>query len=386
MLAGLKKGWQEASAIMGAMGDYGHTILPTKEGRQFYKRLGEKGITATETPLQLAGALGARVLTDLGDDATRKVYWRYNHPMAISEKVAEGVMGENIKRYTQPQKAAIGLAAVGLPVSASLGTYDITNLTELGRPKGFAQSYAEIGSEDRRETGQVGPELVDRFVLGRQGRPLKFATAQEDIPDLTKERYANYMNFLYNEKGPLGVGIVKGTMENLQGEPEAHIVGFPVGLQAAGALVGGAGTARAVMGQAGKDQTRVKARTVAGASAAGAFAGALAGKFANRMIASAGQSDLPTTQEYGVTGDRNLSGVGPNYYPFSKDGKIMYDAQTGIEVARIQPERTFNGSPEGELIMASIRGYGPYEDLEKVGLNTPEKLEQRRQELMQLNQ
>jgi hypothetical protein len=124
MLAGLKKGWQVASAIMTAMGDYGHTILPTKEGRQFYKRLGEKGIT-TEKPLQLAGALGARLLTDLGYDETRKLYWRFNHPMAISEKVAKGVMGENIKRYTQPQKAAIGLAAVGVPVSASLGTYDI---------------------------------------------------------------------------------------------------------------------------------------------------------------------------------------------------------------------------------------------------------------------
>ena len=305
MLAGLRKGWEEASAIMTAMGDYGHTILPTKEGRKFYKRLGEKGIT-TEKPLQLAGALGARLLTDLGEDATRKVYWRYNHPMAISEKVAEGVMGENIKRYTQPQKAAIGLAAVGVPVSASLGIYDITNLAELGRPKGFSQTYAETGSEDRRETGQVGPELVDRFVLGRQGRPLKFETAKEDIPDLTKQRYSNYMNFLYNEKGPLGVGVIKGTMENLQGEPEARIVGFPVGLQAAGALAGGAGTARAVMGQASKKQPRVKTRTVAGASAAGALAGALAGKFANRMIASAGQSDLPTTQEYGIY--RNNSG------------------------------------------------------------------------------
>ena len=146
---------------MTTMGDYGHTILPTKEGKKFYKRLGKEGIT-TETPLQLAGAMGARLLTDLGEDATRKIYWRYNHPMAISEKVSQGVMGEGINRYTQPQKAAIGLAAVGVPVSASLGTYDITNLAELGRPKGFAQTYAETGSEDRRETGQVGPELVDR--------------------------------------------------------------------------------------------------------------------------------------------------------------------------------------------------------------------------------
>ena len=49
------------------------------------------------------------------------------------------------------------------------------------------------------------------------------------------------------------------------------------------------------------------------------------------------------------------------------------------------PPRTLNGSPEGELIMAALRGYGPYEELERVGLNTPEKLEQRRQELMQFD-
>ena len=69
----------------------------------------------------------------------------------------------------------------------------------------------------------------------------------------------------------------------------------------------------------------------------------------NRAIASQGQSDLPSTQEYGIT-----------------------------------PERTLNGSPEGELVMAAIRGYGPYPALEEVGLNTPEKLEQRRQELIRL--
>ena len=76
----------------------------------------------------MAGALGARLLTDLGGDETRKIYWRYNHPMAITEKVAEAGMGTGIKRYTQPQKAAIGLAAVGVPVSASLGVYDTNKL------------------------------------------------------------------------------------------------------------------------------------------------------------------------------------------------------------------------------------------------------------------
>lgn len=352
-----KTGWTKAVQQMGNK-DYGHTVLPiTKGARNFYRGLKKEGI-GLDTPVQLAGAMGARLLTDLGTDSTRHVYWRYNHPMAISEKIAEQIVGEGIRSYSPTQRAAIGLASVGIPVGASLGTFDATNLSEYGRPKGFAQSYAEQGSEDRRETGQLAPELIDRFVLGRQGRPLKYATAKEDIPDLTKERYANYMNYLYNDKGPLGIGVVKGTMENLEGVPEARIVGFPIGLQAGGALVGGALATRGALGidageetvpggigptqrrtktsvdtstdipgpfprdtkvyrkgekavkinsgSAGRTGTRIdtlgpRTRTVAALGAAGALGGALAGKFVNTMIASAGQSDLPTTQEYGVT-------------------------------------------------------------------------------------
>ena len=306
---GFRTGWQKAAKFMTEKGDYGHTILPTEKGREFYRQLGEAGINASK-PLELAGALSARLLTDIGGDETRKLYWRYNHPMAITEKLAEKGMGDNLRLYSAPQKAAIGLAAVGVPVSASLGTYDITNLGELGRPKGFAQTYAEQGSEDRRQTGQVGPELVDRFVLGRQGRPLKFATAQEDIPNLTKERYSNYMNYLYNDKGPLGAGIIKGTMENLEGVPEARIVGFPIGLQAAGAIAGGVGTTGAILRnmETPKPDAKgvkrlptkppVRARTVALAGAGGAVLGALAGKFANTMLAARGNPELPSTYQY----------------------------------------------------------------------------------------
>ena len=100
------------------------------------------------------------------------------------------------------------------------------------------------------------------------------------------------MNFLYNDKGPLGVGLIKGTMENLRGEPEARIVGFPVGLQAVGALAGSsAATAAALRSmppgkveKKGKAQTivrpsakRVPTVQVAAAGAGGALVGALAG-------------------------------------------------------------------------------------------------------------
>lgn len=291
-------------------GDYGHSILPAnKRSRDFYKNLAAEGVTQ-ETPVQLAGALGARMVTDLGQDGTRSLYWRYNHPSQVTQKGFEKAVGPALNQYTQPQKAAIGLTAIGLPVGASLGTMDLTNLGELGRPKGFAQTYSEVGAEDRRETGQVVPELIDRFALGRQGRPLKFETAQQDIPDLTKERYSNYQKFLYNEKGPLGVGIIKGTMENLQGEPEVRLAGFPVGLQAVGAAVGGTAGVRAATAGNAKIQdmiggqqvlrpgTKMPARKVVGIGAAGALAGGLTGKLINMAIARGARKDLPSTYEY----------------------------------------------------------------------------------------
>jgi hypothetical protein len=288
---------------------------------------------------------------------------------------------------------------VGIPVAATLGVADYTNLGELGRAKGFQQNYSALGSEDRRETSNPVGEVIDRFALGRRGKPLKFATAQEDIPDLTKERYANYMNMLYSDKtsgiapgaviagagtaaallagksklktviggGSLAAGAgallgstgaLKYTSENLEGKPEALVAGFPVGFEAVGALLGGATAIRGGLlrdvgeervpggigpfqqkvgnvndmsqnipgpmpkdktvyregqrkvkrnaGSAGRtgervDKYRPRARTVVALGAAGALGGVLAGKFVNTMIASAGQSDLPTTQEYGVT-------------------------------------------------------------------------------------
>jgi hypothetical protein len=376
---------------------YSHSVIPGLAGG-YYDSLSQKGVTA-RTPAQMAGALGARLLTDLNDDASRHTYWRYNHPQAIADVLAEQVIGDNIYNYNSAQRAAIELAGVGIPVAATLGVADYTNLGELGRAKGFQQNYSALGSEDRRETSNPVGEVIDRFALGRRGKPLKFATAQEDIPDLTKERYANYMNMLYSDKtsgiapgaviagagtaaallagksklktviggGSLAAGAgallgstgaLKYTSENLEGKPEALVGGFPVGFEAVGALLGGATAIRGGLlrdvgeervpggigpfqqkvgnvndmsqnipgpmpkdktvyregqrkvkrnaGSAGRtgervDKYRPRARTVVALGAAGALGGVLAGKFVNTMIASAGQSDLPTTQEYGVT-------------------------------------------------------------------------------------
>ena len=82
-------GWRSAVSQMGTKVDRGHSVLPvTKGARKFYRGLADQGVT-TGTPVKLAGALGARLLTDVGEDATRHLYWRYNHPMAIADKAAE---------------------------------------------------------------------------------------------------------------------------------------------------------------------------------------------------------------------------------------------------------------------------------------------------------
>jgi len=279
---------------------------------KFKKELAEiKGITLRERPQEFLGAYAARLLTDAGTDSTRHIYWRYNHPMAIADTIVEKAAGPSYQLLNPTQKAAAGLM-VGAPTAASLGVFDVTNPGELFRPKGFAQSYAEQGSEDRRESGQPGLELVERMFLGRQGRPLKYETAKQDIPDLTKERYSQYMKNYYQDKGVTGLGLVKFTPENLQGEPEARIVGFPIGLQSVGALAGGATALRGALksqppvvteikgGQEIKRRIPGATRRAAGITLAGSLAGGLTGNLINKAIASMNNNPerLPDTLEY----------------------------------------------------------------------------------------
>ena len=298
----IRKGWKGGTEQMTLDKDYSHTVLDPK----YYKRIAkEQDITPLGTPLQFAGAVGARLLTDIGEDATRRFYWHYNHPMPIVDKLTEQVIGgeyarhirpENLGgtgRFTPTERSAIRFASIGLPVGASLGHLDLTNPGEQFRAKGYKQKYAAEGSEDRRKTAQVAPELIDRVFLGRRGRPLKYETAKADIPDLTPQRYGDYMRYAYQNKGLTGLGLVKGTMSNLEGKPEISVVGFPFGLQSGGALTGGAIGLRQGIRMKGAGAGKIAAR-----GGGFALAGALAGKLSNMAIASANRPQYPPTLQY----------------------------------------------------------------------------------------
>jgi len=318
LIQDIKTGWQTALNYMNYRAspeivnnvvlrapDYRHSVFDPRfnkairEGTKIVTDAGTKVITQPLTkPGEFLGAYSARLLTDVGTDSTRQFYWRYNHPMALAEKAIEQVVPQLADIQDPTKRAAITLG-ISVPVAASLGTFDITNPGELFRPRGYAQRYAEQGSEDRRETVEPGVELFDRFFLGRRGEPLKYETAKEDIPNLTPERYKNVLQSQYQDRGLLGLGIVKGTMENIEGYPEVRVVGFPVGLQSVGALAGGTFAAREAFKPV-EGRAPLKTRTKAGITLAGSLAGALAGNMVNRAIASMNNSPekLPSTMEY----------------------------------------------------------------------------------------
>jgi len=269
---------------------YGESILDPA----FKQEMANRGITARQTPAQFAGAYLSRTLIDLANDGTRTYWWRWNHPLAIAQKVVEvGVNPTVIKSPTARAVAALGIAT---PAIAAAGTYDITNPEEQFRPKGYAQTYSPKGAEDRRQTAQPVQEMFERFFLGRTGDPLKYATAKQEIPNLTPERYSNYMNFLYQDKGLLGLGIAKGTMENLQGTPEARLLGFPVTIPMVGGFATGSVAATAGGRLPGTPKQKA-ARAIIG-GIAGSLGGVAMGNAANEAIASANRPKLPTTNEY----------------------------------------------------------------------------------------
>lgn len=262
---------------------------------RYSQELRNLGVSFQETPIEAMGALGTRIMTDLTNDGTRGIYWRYNDPRAMLGAGIEKVIGKQAMQELGPAKTGLIGAAIAIPATAATGAYNILNPQEQFRPKGFAQTYAEEGSEDRRESAQPGPELFERFFLGRSGRPLNYETAKQDIPSLTPERYGNYMRNYYQDRGFFG--LVKATPENLEGVPEARVLGFPVTVPGVTTAVGG--LAGAAAGLRTAPTVRDSFKRGLGGAALGSAAGVIAGNLVNAVLASkATQQNLPTAGQY----------------------------------------------------------------------------------------
>lgn len=281
--------------------NYGRSIFDPR----FRQQLNKQGVSLKNDAAEFLGAYTSRLVVDVATDGSRTYFWRWNHPLAIASGLSTASLG---KTTNSPTGRALIELGIGLPAIAAAGTYDITNPEEQFRPKGFAQRYAPVGAEDRRTTESPGAELFERFFLGRTGDPLKYETAKQDIPDLTPQRYGNYQKFLYGDKGVLGLGILKATPENLQGVPEARLLGFPVTIPMATGFAGGTIAAKLALesqqkrptGLAGRPAARIARGVVAGF--AGSLAGVAAGNLINESIAQANRPIYPSTTQY----DQNI--------------------------------------------------------------------------------
>lgn len=277
----------QAQTKTGGLG-YGQSILDPR----FKQAVAAQGVSLKENPSQFLGAYASRLVVDAANDGTRSYWWRWNHPVGIAQKGAEvGVRG-----IESPTARSAAMLAIATPALASSGAYNLLNPGQMFRPTGYAQSYSETGSEDRRETAQPTQELFERFFLGRTGEPLKYATAKEEIPSLTPQRYGNYQNFLYNDKGVLGLGVLKATSENLQGYPEARMLGFPVTIPMVGGFTAGSIAASKAIASAGTPRQRAVRGVLGGL--AGSVAGVAAGNLINEVIATANRPKLTELGDY----------------------------------------------------------------------------------------
>ena len=274
--------------------------VATIRDREFKQRIADTGVSLKQAPMAFLGAYTARALGDVVADDTRNLWWSLNHPIAVADKAARLVVDPQgrLPRYAS---SAI-LASIIQPAVALSGAYDPTNVEELGRPKGYKQNIPD--PNDFTKSLDPATEVFERFMQGRQGRPLKYSDAKEEIPSLTKGRYTNYMKFLYND--PALLGSVKATSENMQGVPEARVFGYPVSIPSVTAFAGGVLGARAGLKSTAKEtviqpsilpnekpivvssQTRPRNQSlhaVAG-GLAGSAGGAIIGLLANQALAA----------------------------------------------------------------------------------------------------
>lgn len=235
------------------------------------KVLKDKDLTVQAKAAYIAG----RIAHDLLTDGTRIPYWALNHPLAQVSLLADlgstyaGLSpdyvkwGEKLREQDLPasqedvddafakemgfyrpgnnhkipltvSKNAIPAMAVGALTTLSNNT-NYFNVLGGGRTPGFESVMPVEGNS--RESSNPLLELGARYIFGRTGRVLPWEQFTAERPDVSQADYKDYAAYQF-DKGPLGLGLVRGTTRNLDGEPEMTMLGFRVPLSAATSAAG----------------------------------------------------------------------------------------------------------------------------------------------------
>lgn len=249
-------------------------------------------------PIVENAAYGAgRLAGSFMNDSMRSWYWRFNHPLGIANSLGREIPRKaglvNHKGKVLPGAAVAAAFGVTTALDLASGNTDITNLDEGGRPKGYSALFAS--PEDPTKSTNLAVEVPVGYLTGRKGKLLPWETFSQERPDVTPEEYQEYKTYQgFNTPGLLGLeradpmvtgavgatlsalpvalnkdqkptagrlarragigavlgtaapaaaelvsrmGILKGTWDNLEDQPEVQLSGYKVPLS--GALVAG---------------------------------------------------------------------------------------------------------------------------------------------------
>ena len=182
---------------------------------------------------QVAGMAAGDILTD----GMRNIWWFLNAPQAVSQIAVLQAMNNaknanidtSVRLAEEPllKSRALRMAATAPAVIAvSMG------LGNAYRQPGYKAVVPD--ENDPTKTANLGQELVDRYFLGRSGALLPYDEFVKERPDVSREEYNQYKNYLFGDRS-----VVKATMDGVQG-PEVTFMGKSIPLMT-GILPGVAG-------------------------------------------------------------------------------------------------------------------------------------------------
>lgn len=179
---------------------------------------------ATVAAGQLAG--------DLATDGMRNIWWFLNAPQAIAQimmlqgmhtankrtvkDLDLGASGRDLNRpvFKSRNLRMAAAAPAWLAVSMGLGNFS--------RNPGYKAVVPD--ENDPTKTANPVQEFVDRYFLGRSGKLLPYDEFVKERPDVSRQEYNQYKNYLFGNKG-----VLKATMDGIEG-PEVNFMGKSVPL------------------------------------------------------------------------------------------------------------------------------------------------------------
>ena len=170
-----------------------------------------------------AAQLGGVVAADVATDGLRNIWWFLNAPQAISQLASMQAM-HNAAKGSTGQTNAPPIRSRAVRMAATMPAWIATSIGigNFARPAGY--KAVNPSDEDPRASANPLGEAVDRYFLGRTGGILPYEEFRKERPDVSRQEYDDYKNYLFSNKSP-----IKATLDGIHG-PEVTFMGKSVPL------------------------------------------------------------------------------------------------------------------------------------------------------------